>query len=187
MGFFFTGDRGFESTFLQRRVSNEPCGCRGRRTRVGPRVRIRFAPAGSHVRTGREYDCVTGPIDLIGLHVCLVRSQPFRRRRAETLSKALNQLSAMIGLRKTPMPPSISTSTTSPGFIHKGGLRAKPTPSGVPVDITSLRRAARTLAKSRRPDRAVPRPRHVVAPPVRPPPHLGPAPPPPDRRWRPAL
>jgi hypothetical protein len=43
----------------------------------------------------------------------------------------------MIGLRKTPMPPSISTSTTSPGFIHKGGLRAKPTPSGVPVDITS--------------------------------------------------
>ena len=33
--------------------------------------------------------------------------------------------------------PSISTSTTSPGFIHKGGLRAKPTPSGVPVEITS--------------------------------------------------
>src|SRR5256885_11120783 len=43
----------------------------------------------------------------------------------------------MIGLRKTPTPPSISTSTTSPGFIHKGGLRAKPTPSGVPVEITS--------------------------------------------------
>jgi hypothetical protein len=33
-------------------VSNKPCGCRGRRTGVGPRVRIRFAPAGSHVRTG---------------------------------------------------------------------------------------------------------------------------------------
>jgi hypothetical protein len=45
MGFFFTGDRGFESGLLQRGVSNEPCGCRGRRTRVGPRVRIRFAPA----------------------------------------------------------------------------------------------------------------------------------------------
>ena len=48
-----------------------------------------------------------------------------------------DQLSAMIALRKTPMPPSISTSTTSPGFSHKGGLRAKPTPSGVPVEITS--------------------------------------------------
>src|SRR5438445_10759431 len=47
------------------------------------------------------------------------------------------QPSATIGLRSTPMPPSISTSTTSPGFIHKGGLRAKPTPSGVPVAITS--------------------------------------------------
>src|SRR6202040_2514472 len=45
--------------------------------------------------------------------------------------------SAIIGLRSTPTPPSISTSTTSPGFIHKGGLRAKPTPSGVPVEITS--------------------------------------------------
>jgi hypothetical protein len=52
MGFFFTGDRGSESTFLQRGVSNEPCGCRGRRTRVGPRVRIRFAPAASLLRTG---------------------------------------------------------------------------------------------------------------------------------------
>jgi hypothetical protein len=31
-------------------------------------------------------------------------------------------------------------------------------------------------AKSRRPGRAVPRTRHVAAPPVRPPPHLGPAP-----------
>jgi transposase len=32
-----TGDRGFESISLQRGVSNEPCGCRGCRTRVGPR------------------------------------------------------------------------------------------------------------------------------------------------------
>src|ERR1700747_971190 len=41
------GDRGFESISLQRGVNNEPCSCRGRRTRVGPRVRIRFAPAES--------------------------------------------------------------------------------------------------------------------------------------------
>jgi hypothetical protein len=40
-----------ESGLLQRGVSNEPCGCRGRRTRVGPRVRIRFAPAESRMRT----------------------------------------------------------------------------------------------------------------------------------------
>jgi hypothetical protein len=45
--------REFESTSLQRGVSNEPCGCRGRRTRVGPRVRIRFAPAPSQQRTVR--------------------------------------------------------------------------------------------------------------------------------------
>jgi hypothetical protein len=62
---------------------------------------------------------------------------PGRRSRMAFIGSDLDQLSAMIGLRKTPMPPSISTSTTSPGFIHKGGLRAKPTPSGVPVDITS--------------------------------------------------
>ena len=45
-------DRQFESAFLQRGVRNEPCGCRGRRTRVGPRVRIRFAPAESPQTTG---------------------------------------------------------------------------------------------------------------------------------------
>ena len=32
---------------------------------------------------------------------------------------------------------SISTSTTSPGFIHNGGVRLAPTPPGVPVTITS--------------------------------------------------
>ena len=33
--------------------------------------------------------------------------------------------------------PEISTSSTSPGFIHSGGLRRWPTPSGVPVAMTS--------------------------------------------------
>ena len=41
-------------------------------------------------------------------------------------------------LRKTPIP-SISTSTTSPGFIQSGGIRFTPTPPGVPVTITSPR------------------------------------------------
>src|SRR5690606_21466063 len=43
---------------------------------------------------------------------------------------------ATMGLRSTPMP-SISTSTTSPGFMKRGGLRLQPTPAGVPVTITS--------------------------------------------------
>src|SRR5829696_1009311 len=33
--------------------------------------------------------------------------------------------------------PSISTSISSPGLRNTGGLRAKPTPGGVPVAITS--------------------------------------------------
>jgi len=40
-----------------------------------------------------------------------------------------NQFSAMIGLRKTPIP--------SPGFVQRGGFCTKPTPSGLPVEITS--------------------------------------------------
>ena len=40
------------------------------------------------------------------------------------------------GLRRMPMP-LISTSTTSPGTIQGGGLRACATPSGVPVAMTS--------------------------------------------------
>jgi len=39
-------------------------------------------------------------------------------------------------LRSTPMP-SISISTTSPFFMKIGGLRAKPTPCGVPVGMRS--------------------------------------------------
>jgi hypothetical protein len=45
-------DGEFESPLLQRGVSNEPCGCRERRTRVGLRVRIRFAPAKSRANSG---------------------------------------------------------------------------------------------------------------------------------------
>ena len=45
--------------------------------------------------------------------------------------------SSSIGLRSMPTP-SISTSTVSPAFIHTGsGLRAWPTPDGVPVNRMS--------------------------------------------------
>jgi hypothetical protein len=39
-------------------------------------------------------------------------------------------------VRNVPMP-LISTSSISPGFIQSGGLRLWPTPSGVPVAMTS--------------------------------------------------
>jgi hypothetical protein len=42
----------------------------------------------------------------------------------------------LLGLRKRPIR-SISTSHTSPGAIHSGGVRAKPTPAGVPQAMTS--------------------------------------------------
>jgi len=46
------------------------------------------------------------------------------------------QVSSATGFRSRPTP-SISTSTVSPGFSHKGGVRLAPTPPGVPVAITS--------------------------------------------------
>ena len=45
-------------------------------------------------------------------------------------------LVATIGLRSVPMR-SISISIASPAFIHTGGVRAWPTPAGVPITITS--------------------------------------------------
>ncbi len=39
-------------------------------------------------------------------------------------------------VRSVPMPV-ISTSSVSPAFIHSGGLRRWPTPSGVPVAMMS--------------------------------------------------
>jgi hypothetical protein len=49
---------------------------------------------------------------------------------------ALQLRSSTICARKTPMLV-ISTSSVSPAFIHSGGLRPWPTPSGVPVEMTS--------------------------------------------------
>ena len=44
--------------------------------------------------------------------------------------------SSVMVLVSVPMLP-IETSTVSPAFIHKGGVRLPPTPPGVPVAITS--------------------------------------------------
>ena len=50
--------------------------------------------------------------------------------------RAAGHHSSTICARSAPIPV-ISTSSISPGFIHNGGLRLWPTPSGVPVAITS--------------------------------------------------
>jgi hypothetical protein len=49
---------------------------------------------------------------------------------------AFQVTSATTWLRSTPTPLT-STSMTSPGFIHSGGLRLAPTPPGVPLTMTS--------------------------------------------------
>ena len=69
--------------------------------------------------------------------------QAQRQERGENAQRFASEMmrhqpifSSAIGLRSTPMC-SISTSHTSPSFIHTGGLRANPTPEGVPVNIMS--------------------------------------------------
>jgi hypothetical protein len=61
-----------------------------------------------------------------------VASVPLRRNSPRLPA---NQ-SAITGFNNTPSP-STSTSTTSPGLRKTGGFRAKPTPGGVPVAMTS--------------------------------------------------
>ena len=52
------------------------------------------------------------------------------------MTSQIAAVSAITGLRRVPRQ-SISTSTTSPGLSQTGGLRAMPTPGGVPVKIRS--------------------------------------------------
>ncbi len=60
-----------------------------------------------------------------------------RLRRERDMPYAPRLYSSAIGLRNVPTP-WISTSTVSPFFIQTGlGLRAWPTPDGVPVKMTS--------------------------------------------------
>src|SRR5262249_31721444 len=47
-----------------------------------------------------------------------------------------DHFAAALGVRSVPIP-SISIVTTSPAFRNSGGLRPAPTPSGVPLEITS--------------------------------------------------
>ena len=61
---------------------------------------------------------------------------PKRLRMPSRRSRLISPESATTGLDSTPRP-STSTSTTSPGLRNTGGFRAKPTPGGVPVAITS--------------------------------------------------
>jgi hypothetical protein len=49
---------------------------------------------------------------------------------------------AATGLVSVPMP-SIVQLATSPGFMKIGGLRAEPTPAGLPVEIRSPGRSVR--------------------------------------------
>ena len=69
----------------------------------------------------REYECN-------GAHAILDTTAARRGFR--------NYFSATQGLVNSPMP-SIQTVIVSPGFSHRGGLRPKPTPGGVPVETTS--------------------------------------------------
>ena len=96
-----------------RRRARQPAHRVGRgvgRRRSSPRTR-RPAPAARNVRFARS----TGRS----------RSHPMPVRAASTT-----------GLRSVPTP-SIVISTTSPSTSQRGGVRAAPTPAGVPVRITS--------------------------------------------------
>lgn len=89
-------------------------------------------------------------IENFSLVVCAWANQPWARpsaaiRHAVSMrlvvfmllvsSFMFAQSSAMVFLSTPTL--SISISTVSPGFIHKGGVRLAPTPPGVPVTMTS--------------------------------------------------
>ena len=54
--------------------------------------------------------------------------------------------SATTGFTSSPMPSTV-TVTTSPGTSQRGGLRAKPTPAGVPVEMMSPGSSVKTLER----------------------------------------
>src|ERR1035441_6939055 len=55
--------------------------------------------------------------------------------------------SATTGFTSSPSP-STRTTTSSPGFSQRGGLRANPTPPGVPVEMMSPGSSVKTLDKN---------------------------------------
>src|SRR5690606_8268152 len=92
-------------------------------------------------KMGRYRECAQCGDQVAAFHGCLLESSIYlmtatpAARRAGRADES-DQACATIGLRSRPTP-SISTSTTSPGFMNLGGLRLHPTPAGVPVTITS--------------------------------------------------
>src|SRR5437660_1906270 len=66
----------------------------------------------------------------------LTDSLAVRPNRERGCNRRATAYPCTTGLRNSPTP-SISTSTSSPGLRNTGGLRAAPTPGGVPVKIRS--------------------------------------------------
>src|SRR6188508_3468760 len=95
----------------------------------------------------RERPVAAHDVDLDLARCDRIAVEPFERRlrgRAEGAAEKRERReshqredqSPATGLRSVPMP-LISTSTVSPAFIQRGGLRPAPTPPGVPVTMTS--------------------------------------------------
>src|SRR5579859_23643 len=87
-------------------------------------------------RQGIEADAESGnaqefKIVLPGALLLVEKSGGFKKVRVHPFTYRLST-----GLRSVPMP-SISVSMMSPAFKNSGGLRAKPTPLGVPVAMMS--------------------------------------------------
>ena len=83
----------------------------------------------------------------VGLQV-LVRPQHSNSQPAGTKPNPASGRygSATTGFTNSPIP-STRTATSSPGFSQRGGLRAKPTPGGVPVAMISPGSNVKTLDK----------------------------------------
>ena len=94
---------------------------------LGPGGRARECEAAGDGSAGLE--------EMSALHACLLVSVSVGPVTAGPRAGGA-QVWATMGLRSRPTD-SISTSTTSPGFMYHEGLRLQPTPAGVPVMITS--------------------------------------------------
>ena len=85
----------------------------------------------------RLFDTFAQPEAVMAIKKINMRDEKSLPRRSLALA-ALHGLhaSSMTRLDSVPMPLMV-TSNRSLGLSHKGGVRVKPTPSGVPVAITS--------------------------------------------------
>jgi hypothetical protein len=105
-------------------AQRESVALRGSRPKSRERLRM----------TGHRIDRVLGKAWLVTREYREIQSaHPSLKSRDRKLTA---HHSSTTGFRSVPMP-EISTSSTSPAFIHTGGLRRWPTPAGVPVAMTS--------------------------------------------------